>query len=176
MMFTGTLWTNRMLYLPHDHNSSIHLCFVAYFSLAHFSIIFKQTLTNTLFTFILISATINLLQPKMIRIYLLRGVTILMSSIFIYKLLDLQVINTNYETLSENNVLLEIAEYPERGFIYDRNGKLLVANQPAYDVMIIPENALPFDTIAFCDLTGIGKKRLIYNLKKQEDIPNVCPQ
>ena len=111
----------------------------------------------------------------MIRIYLLRGVTILISSIFIYKLLDLQVINTNYETLSENNAVLEIAEYPERGFIYDRNGKLLVANQPAYDVMIIPENVLPFDTIAFCDLTDISKKRLIYNLKKQEDIPNVSP-
>jgi len=102
----------------------------------------------------------------MIRIYLLRGITIIMASIFLYKLLDLQVINTSYQTLSENNAVLEIAEYPERGFIYDRNGKLLVANQPAYDVMIIPENVSPFDTMAFCDLTGVSKKRLIYNLKK----------
>ena len=102
----------------------------------------------------------------MIRIYLLRGITVIMASIFLYKLLDLQVINTSYQTLSENNAVLEIAEYPERGFIYDRNGKLLVANQPAYDVMIIPENVSPFDTMAFCDLTGVTKKRLIYNLKK----------
>ena len=80
--------------------------------------------------------------------------------------MDLQVFNTNYQTLSENNAVLEIAEYPERGFIYDRNGKLLVANQPAYDIMIIPENVSPFDTLAFCKLTGIDKKRLIYNLTK----------
>ena len=102
----------------------------------------------------------------MIRIYLLRGITVIMASIFLYKLLDLQVINTSYQTLSENNAVLEIAEYPERGFIYDRNGKLLVANQPAYDVMIIPENVSPFDTMAFCVLTDETKKRLIYNLKK----------
>ena len=64
-MFTGTLWTNRMLYI--FLMIIIHqfiFALVAYFSLTHFGIIFKQTLTNTLFTFILISATINLLQPK----------------------------------------------------------------------------------------------------------------
>ena len=102
----------------------------------------------------------------MIRIYLLRIITFSISLLFIYKLMDLQVFNTNYQTLSENNAVLEIAEYPERGFIYDRNGKLLVANQPAYDIMIIPENVSPFDTLAFCKLTGIDKKRLIYNLTK----------
>ena len=102
----------------------------------------------------------------MIRIYLLRIITFSISLLFVYKLMDLQVFNTNYQRLSENNAVLEIAEYPERGFIYDRNGKLLVVNQPAYDLMIIPENVSPFDTLAFCELTGINKKRLIYNLKK----------
>ena len=108
------------------------------------------------------------------RVFLLRVITVLMASIFLYRLLDLQVVNTSYQTLSENNAVLEIAEYPERGFIYDRNGKLLVANQPAYDVMIIPENVSPFDTLSFCELTGISKKRLIYNLKKRVDIQNAC--
>jgi penicillin-binding protein 2 len=102
----------------------------------------------------------------MMRIFLLRVITILMASVFLYRLLDLQVVNTSYQALSENNAVLEIAEYPERGFIYDRNGKLLVANQPAYDVMIIPENVSPFDTLSFCELTGVSKKRLIYSLKK----------
>jgi penicillin-binding protein 2 len=99
------------------------------------------------------------------RIFLLRGLTILIAALFLFKLLELQVMNTSYRTLSENNAVLEIADYPERGFIYDRNGTLLVANQPAYDVMIIPKNASPFDTLSFCKLTGISKKRLIYNLK-----------
>ena len=102
----------------------------------------------------------------MMRIFLLRVITIVMASAFLYRLFDLQVVNTSYQTLSENNAVLEIAEYPERGFIYDRNGKLLVANQPAYDIMIIPENVSPFDTLSFCALTGVSKKRLIYNLKK----------
>lgn len=102
----------------------------------------------------------------MMRIYLLRGLTLITASLFLYKLFDLQVVNTNYRTLSENNAILEISVYPERGFIYDRNGKLLVANQPAYDVMIIPENVSPFDTLAFCELTGISKQNLVYNLKK----------
>ena len=102
----------------------------------------------------------------MIRIFLLRGLTVVIAIVFLFKLLELQVLNTSYRTLSENNAILEIADYPERGFIYDRNGELLVANQPAYDVMIIPKNASPFDTLSFCELTGITKQRLILNLKK----------
>ena len=102
----------------------------------------------------------------MIRIFLLRGLTVVIAIVFLFKLLELQVVNTSYRTLSENNAILEIADYPERGFIYDRNGELLVANQPAYDVMIIPKNASPFDTLSFCELTGITKQRLIFNLKK----------
>jgi len=100
------------------------------------------------------------------RTYLLQSITVIVAGIFLYRLLDLQVLNTNYQTLSENNAVLEIAVYPERGFIYDRNGTLLVANQPAYDVMIIPENVSPFDTLSFCQLTGISKKQLIKNLRK----------
>lgn len=102
----------------------------------------------------------------MIRIGLLRWLTVLIASIFIYKLLDLQVFNTTYRALSENNAVFVISEYPERGFIYDRHGKLLVANQPAYDVMIIPENVIPFDTTAFCKLTQINKQQLIINLNR----------
>ena len=104
------------------------------------------------------------------RVFLLRGITVLVTVLFLYKLLDLQVRNTSYQTLSENNAVLQIEEYPERGFIYDRNGKLLVANQPAYDIMIIPENVLPFDTLSFCELTGIKKKSIDFQPKKSQKI------
>lgn len=109
------------------------------------------------------------------RVFLLRGFTVLIASVFLYTLFELQVVNTNYRTMSENNAVLEIAVYPERGFIYDRNGVLLVANQPAYDVMIIPENVSPFDTLAFCRLAGIGKERLQYNLKKARQYSKRLP-
>lgn len=64
-MFTGTLLTNRLLYvflMIFIHQ--LIFAFMAYFNMAHFWIIFKHGITNTLFTFILIAATINLLQPK----------------------------------------------------------------------------------------------------------------
>jgi penicillin-binding protein 2 len=97
---------------------------------------------------------------------LLVVLTLIMSVVFISRLFQLQVTNKSYQRLSENNAILQIYDYPERGFIYDRNGKLLVANQAAYDIMIIPENAIPFDTIGFCELTGVSRSKLILRLKK----------
>ena len=101
----------------------------------------------------------------MIRIHLLKLLTILISLTFFIRLFGLQVLDKDYDKLSQNNAILEIEDYPERGFIFDRNGKVLVSNQPAYDVMIIPENLSPFDTLSFCKLTSIDKKELIVNLE-----------
>ncbi|MDB4152720.1 penicillin-binding protein 2 [Flavobacteriaceae bacterium] len=106
---------------------------------------------------------------------LLAGLTLTIGILFISRLFQLQVINTSYQRLSDNNAILEISDYPERGFIYDRNGKLLVANQPAYDVMIIPENVIPFDTLSFCELTGISKEKLIKSLKKARQFSKRLP-
>ena len=106
---------------------------------------------------------------------LLAGLTLIIGILFISRLFQLQVINTSYQRLSDNNAILEISDYPERGFIYDRNGKLLVANQPAYDVMIIPENVNPFDTLSFCELTGISKEKLIKSLKKARQFSKRLP-
>ena len=101
----------------------------------------------------------------MIRIQLLKLLTIAISAIFFIKLFGLQVLNKDYDKLSQNNAIIEIEDYPERGFIYDRKGRILVSNQPAYDIMIVPENLFPFDTLSFCKLTGIDKKELIINLE-----------
>ncbi len=106
---------------------------------------------------------------------LLAGLTLIISVVFIVRLLQLQVLNTSYQKLSDNNAILTISEYPERGFIYDRNGKLLVANQAAYDVMIIPENVIPFDTLAFCALVNVSKNTLIKNLKKARQFSKRLP-
>ena len=106
---------------------------------------------------------------------LLAGLTLIIGILFISRLFQLQVINTSYQRLSDNNAILEISDYPERGFIYDRNGKLLVANQPAYDVMIIPENVIPFDTLSFCELTGVSKEKLIKSLKKARQFSKRLP-
>lgn len=100
------------------------------------------------------------------RKFLLLGLTLIVTVIFIIRLFQLQVVNKSYQALSENNAVLQVFDYPERGLIYDRNGKLLAANQVTYDIMTIPKSETPFDTISFCKLAGIKKDQLILNLKK----------
>ena len=60
-------------------------------------------------------------------------------------------------------------DYPQRGYIYDRNGKLLVSNQLAYDVMVVPREVKSLDTLEFCNLLGIEKERFIEILDKAKN-------
>ena len=53
--------------------------------------------------------------------------------------------------------LKKVFDYPKRGYVYDRNNILLVANQPSYDIMIIPREVKPFDTLELCSLLKITK-------------------
>ena len=63
----------------------------------------------------------------------------------------------NYDPISHAEVKVKF-DYPERGYIYDRNGKLLVANQLSYDVMVVPNEVKPLDTLEFCRLLKITKE------------------
>src|SRR5690606_3368221 len=67
---------------------------------------------------------------------------------------------------SENNAIKKVFDFPERGYIYDRNGKLLVANQPSYDIMVIPREMKNIDTLEFCNLLGITRETFIKKIEK----------
>lgn len=84
---------------------------------------------------------------------------------FAARLFYLQIIDDSYENLSRNNAVKVKYEIPQRGFIFDRNNKLLVANQPSYDVTVVMKDLKPFDTLEFCSLLNLSKARL----KKQFD-------
>lgn len=86
--------------------------------------------------------------------------------LFIARLFYLQIYDTSAAILSENNAVKQQFEIPQRGRIYDRNGKLLVSNQPSYDLMAIPREIKPFDTLQLCSLVNISKDELIVQLKK----------
>ncbi len=86
--------------------------------------------------------------------------------VFVSRLFYLQIYNTSFASLSEDNAIKVIYDYPQRGAIYDRNGKLLVTNQPSYDVMVIPRELKPFDTLEFCSILKITKEKLIKRLDK----------
>lgn len=94
------------------------------------------------------------------RKYVIGGFICLVVLIFIIRLFTLQVGDDKYKKYAESNAFLKKTVYPARGLIYDRNGRLLVFNQPAYDVMLIPKDVHDFDTIAFCNLLNITKSQL----------------
>jgi penicillin-binding protein 2 len=86
--------------------------------------------------------------------------------ILILRLFYLQVINDSFKLKSENNAIKIKYDYPERGYIYDRNGALLVANQPSYDIMVIPRDIKNLDTVEFCQLLAISKDQFLKTIAK----------
>lgn len=97
---------------------------------------------------------------------LLSSFIIIIGITFIGRLSYLQLFSFSSEQTLEDPAVKAIYDYPERGYVYDRNGELLVGNQPAYDVMVIPREVKPLDTLAFCNLLGIDKPAFIAKLKK----------
>ncbi|MBD0832855.1 penicillin-binding protein 2 [Aestuariibaculum sediminum] len=92
------------------------------------------------------------------RQFLLYIVIVLAGLLFISRLFYLQIYNPNSNNLFEDNAIRKVYDYPKRGFVFDRNGQLLVSNQPSYDVMVIPREVKPLDTLEFCSLLKIDKQ------------------
>ena len=77
--------------------------------------------------------------------------------VFIGRLFNLQILSDDYKKHADSNAFLNRTIYPSRGVMYDRTGKLLVSNQPAYDVMVCMRNVKDLDTLAFCRSLGDRK-------------------
>lgn len=86
--------------------------------------------------------------------------------VFLVRLFFLQVVDDELKIKAEINSVKTVFDYPERGFIYDRNGALMVANQVAYDVMVIPREVKNLDTLDICKLLKIDKVKLVKELTK----------
>lgn len=85
-------------------------------------------------------------------------VVILSVLMVVARLFYLQVIDESFKLKSDNNAIKILYDYPERGYIYDRNGQLMVANQPSYDIMVTPKDVKNIDTTEFCNLLHITRK------------------
>ena len=97
---------------------------------------------------------------------LLIVVVLITGVVFAGRLFYLQVYDTSFQQLSQNNAVKVLYDYPQRGYIFDRDGELLVSNQPSYDVMVIPREVKPLDTTEFCKLLKITKGRFDTILQK----------
>lgn len=103
------------------------------------------------------------------RKYVVCGFIIAIAIIYLIRLFNLQINNDKYKEYADSNAFLKKTIYPSRGLIYDRNGNLIVYNQPAYDVMVIPRDVQPFDTVDFCKTLRITKEDLLKRFKDMKD-------
>ena len=76
--------------------------------------------------------------------------------VFLGRLFYIQVIDDSYKLSANNQALMYVTQYPVRGLIYDRKGELLVYNEAAYDLMVVPKRVKNLDTLSFCKLMGIS--------------------
>ena len=98
--------------------------------------------------------------------YVVSGIIIAVAAIFILKLFYMQVISDKYKILSESNVRRIVTIYPARGLIYDRNGRKIVSNEEAYDVMVVPRQVRNIDTAELCQLLEIDMQSFTNRLNK----------
>jgi penicillin-binding protein 2 len=99
------------------------------------------------------------------RKYVIMALIVLASLVLIIKLFRIQIVEDSYRLSADNNVLRYVTQYPARGLIYDRNGKIIVSNQAAYDLMVIPNQTMKLDTTELCSTLGITKELFIERMK-----------
>ncbi|MGM9778017.1 MAG: penicillin-binding protein 2 [Prevotella sp.] len=104
------------------------------------------------------------------RKYVIGGVAIFIVVVYILRLFALQIMSDDYKKNADSNAFLKKIDYPSRGVITDRNGKLLVFNQPSYDVMIVVNEARNrLDTLEFCNALNITKEELDKRMETIKD-------
>ena len=103
------------------------------------------------------------------RKYVIGGAVIAIVFIFIIRLLALQIMSDDYKKNADSNALLKKIQYPSRGNIYDRNDKLLVFNQAAYDITVIMKEITELDTLDLCETLNITPEFLRERFKDIKD-------
>ena len=114
------------------------------------------------------------------RYYIIIALIGLLAAVYLVRLFSLQVLNKSYKDKANQNALRYITEHPARGLIYDRNDSLLVYNDAAYDLMVVPNELRDFDTAELCrvlDLTKAeGEKKIARATKYSKILPSLFEQ
>ena len=109
------------------------------------------------------------------RKYIVIGAMAIIMFILLCRLFYLQLIESSYKDAADNNALRYITEHPDRGLIFDRNDSLMVYNEAAYDLMVVPNELREFDTIDLCKTLEIDKETLIKRLEKAKNYSPMIP-
>ena len=104
------------------------------------------------------------------RKYIIAGVATLIVVVYIIRLFTLQITSDDYKKSADSNAFLKKVEFPSRGVITDRNGKLMVYNQPSYDIMVVMNEANGhLDTLEFCQALNITKEEFDHRMETIKD-------
>jgi len=104
------------------------------------------------------------------RKYVIGGVAVLIVTIYIIRLFTLQLMSDDYKKNADSNAFLKKIDYPARGVISDRNGELMVYNQPAYDIMVVMNEAKNhLDTLEFCQALNITREEFDLRMANIKD-------
>jgi penicillin-binding protein 2 len=99
----------------------------------------------------------------------------LAGAVLLTKLFAIQVLDDSFMKKAERNAIQRVVDHPYRGLIYDRNGKLLVYNNPIFDLMIVPKEFQVKDTTRFLELFQISKEHLIESYTTARKYSSVKP-
>lgn len=104
------------------------------------------------------------------RKYVVGGIAVLIVTIYIVRLFTLQLTSDDYKNNADSNAFLKKIDYPSRGIITDRQGRLMVYNQPSYDIMVVENEAKDrFDTLEFCQTLNITREEFLQRVEIMRD-------
>jgi penicillin-binding protein 2 len=107
------------------------------------------------------------------RQYVIIGIFAVVGLVYLFKLFSLQVLDDELPIKAENNVLRYVTQYPARGKVFDRNGKLLVYDEAVYDLMVVPKQVKDVDTAEFCRLLKITPESFEERLTKAKNYSRI---
>lgn len=96
-------------------------------------------------------------------------------TVLLIKLFMIQVVDDSFMKRAENNAIQRVVDHPYRGLVYDRNGKLMVFNNPIFDLMVVPREFTLTDTVRFCTLFNVSKEELIEGYNAAKNYSRVKP-
>lgn len=108
------------------------------------------------------------MNPYAFRRYIIAAIFALTLLVYLLRLFYLQIIDRSFERSAENNSRRFVTQYPARGLMYDRNGKLMVYNEPAYDLMITPVELKTFDTLEFAGIIELPVETVREKIRKSK--------
>lgn len=109
------------------------------------------------------------------RAVIIQAFIILTIIILTVRLFYIQIVDEQYQQTAESNIVSKIVNYPYRGLIYDRHGKLIVHNEPVYDLMIVPKEIELEDSTEICQLLGLSHQEFTQSYQKARRYSPILP-